>query len=521
MANKKFTSRQILRLAGVGVALVGLSFLLAWFSNGYQSVIGWYNFLLTEVAALVIAWAGYVLLRQEEIPGWLIWLVLGAIVLRLAVGVFWVAALPVWGYPNEVQQAGYVMFDPFLRDNHAWELAQSGESLFSAFRGYSSHDQYGGLLFLSALLYRYIGGEVHRQLLVIVLTSTASGMAVLFTWGFIRRFWEDKAARLAAWGLALYPEAVLLGSSQMRGAFTIPLGAALAYLMLRYSQERKRKDLLLMALLTLLTAAITWAYLLQLIVVLGLLLVGLLIKDRRWKRLPTWLSIGLGILVSVVVLAGGYLWSTLTAMSNFQRHLTENASGVVQAVLGRLPDFLQIPFVVGYGVVRPLLPPAITESGASELWRWVAIWRAVGWTVLLTLLIYATLTVIRKRQFLKPAGMLMWGSWLMILVASFRAGGDIWDNPRYRVGFVVFQLALAVWSVVQHQTDRDPILRRVVVMVLALEGWIFVWYAARFYTVPWWVYRVENKIFYGLLTGGGYWLLDWLWVWSAKKRRVS
>jgi hypothetical protein len=73
----------------------------------------------------------------------------------------------------------------------------------------------------------------------------------------------------------------------------------------------------------------------------------------------------------------------------------------------------------------------------------------------------------------------------------------------------------------QHQTDRDPILRRVIVMVLALEGWIFVWYAARFYDVPWWVYRVENKIYYGLLTGGGYWLLDWLWVWWKKKRRVS
>ncbi|MBN2044441.1 MAG: hypothetical protein JW757_05420 [Anaerolineales bacterium] len=517
----RITPAKVWGIAVAVVVLAGLALLLAWVSHGCQSVIGWHRFLLTEVISLAIAWAGFRLLKNEDIPAWLTWLVAGAVALRLATGIFWAAALPVWGYPNQIQQAGYVMFDPFLRDGDAWELAQSDEPLISAFWGYSPHDQYGGLLFLSALLYRTLGGNIHQPLLVVVVTSMASGMAVLFAWGFIQRLWGyQPAARLAAWGLALYPEAVLLGSSQMRGAFTISLGAALAYLVLRFYQERKRLDLLLIALLAAVTAAFTWAYLFQLAAVLGLLTIGLLLADIDPQAQSRWRKIGWAVLAGALLLTGGVLWPFLSSMNSYQTYLTERASGLVQAVLGRLPEFLHIPFVVSYGVVRPLLPAALMETGTAQLWQVVAIWRAIGWTVLLTLLVYATLTVIRSREWLTPAGMLMWGNWLIILVASFRAGGDLWDNPRYRAGFVVFQIALVVWALLQHQSRRTPLLRRLIVVVALMEIVITLWYASRYSESSLLAGRVETRVLIGMAIGMAYLLLDWLWeVWMKKERK--
>ena len=44
-------------------------------------------------------------------------------------------------------------------------------------------------------------------------------------------------AWIAAWGIAIYPEAVLLGSSQMRESFTITLVVMAFYGLVHYWQE--------------------------------------------------------------------------------------------------------------------------------------------------------------------------------------------------------------------------------------------------------------------------------------------
>jgi hypothetical protein len=252
---------------------------------------------------------------------------------------------------------------------------------------------------------------------------------------------------------------------------------------------------------------------------LGLLLAGLLLSDLEPELQKRWRWIGLGVLGAAVLILGGIFWRSLSSMNSYQTYLTETASGLVQAVLARLPDFLHIPFVVSYGVVRPLLPAALMEFGTSQLWQGIAIWRAVGWTVLLTLLVFATLMVIRTKHVLKPAGMLMWGNWLVILVASFRAGGDLWDNPRYRAGFVVFQIALVVWALFQHQARPSPLLRRIVIMVALMEVVLTFWYAARYTDSAILAGRVETRILIGLTLGGLYWLLDLWWERRVQNRR--
>jgi len=503
------------RAALLGMALAGAAVLLARVSHGFQSAANWGSFLLILLAAAAVGWMCFRIFAREDLPRWLVWLVIGAAALRLALGAFWFAALPEWGYPNEIQQAGYVMFDPFLRDGKAWDLAQSDLPLTAAFQGYTSHDQYGGLLYLSALIYRTLGGPEHLPLQVVAFSAVVSGLAVLFAWGFARRLLGAQVAALTAWGIAFYPEAVLLGSSQMREAFTIPFGAALAYLLVRWWQDRRPADLLLFGLLALITGLITWAYLILLGVVLGLFLLGLWLEQRVPIKLTlkqSLLGAGLGVLA---VAAASYLWNILTRMSAFQGYLTERASGMMQAVYNRLPEFLHVPFMVGYGVVRPLLPAVLIEHGESVLWRWVGILRSAGWTVLLALLIFTSIQVIRKGDWFKSVGMLVWGNWLMVLVASYRAGGDMWDNPRYRAGFAVFQLAVVSWALVQQRADQDPLLRRIIVVAVLLFGLLILWYLPRYTAVPWSSGRIENWLAAGVLIGGLY----WLWDWRRMKRR--
>jgi hypothetical protein len=59
-----------------------------------------------------------------------------AFIIRLGIGVALTLLLPVFGYQDNTEhQAGYVYTDAYIRDNQAWKLASSGESLGKAFSG--------------------------------------------------------------------------------------------------------------------------------------------------------------------------------------------------------------------------------------------------------------------------------------------------------------------------------------------------------------------------------------------------
>ncbi len=503
-------SSALLKWLGAGAFLLVLAFLLAWISFDFTSVNGWINFLALELLMAGLGWLAFFLIREETPPKWLSSLVFGAVLLRLILGIFWFWALPQWGYPNETQQSGYIMYDPFLRDGNAWDLAQSGDSLFEAFRGFSPHDQYGGILFISALVYRTAGFGEHLPQLMLVVTSAVSGLAVLYAWGFTNRLWGRSAAKWAAVGMAVYPETVLLGSAHMREAFTITLGAALGFYLVRFWQTREARDAVLFLLLATLTALITWAYVLQLALVLMLLAAGLVWNHLSKLKLSWVQMIGGGIAAAAMAGSGLYFWRILTKMSEFQGYLTETYSGKLQAIFSRTPEILHTPFLLAYGILRPLLPAALLGKGDAFFWRAVGIWRAVGWSVLLALLVYALFQIVKKKAWFKPAGMLFLGNLLVMLVAAYRAGGDLWDNPRYRAGFAVFQLALAAWGLKEHRKQRDPWLRRVVVLVLIQVTSLLIWYVSRYPGAPWRAGSAMDMVGLGFLVGGLYLLWEWI-----------
>ena len=140
---------------------------------------------------------------------------------RLVLGVALHQALPIAGFDTEVQRAGYVYSDAYERDQTAWTLAASGEPLWQVWTKDVGSDQYGGLLFLSVLTYRLISIDAARPLLVTLLGALWMTIGLAFLYSALRQKFTGRIALLAGWFYTLYPEGMLLGSSQMREPFLV------------------------------------------------------------------------------------------------------------------------------------------------------------------------------------------------------------------------------------------------------------------------------------------------------------
>jgi hypothetical protein len=138
------------------------------------------------------------------------------------------------------------------------------------------------------------------------------------------------------------------------------------------------------------------------------------------------------------------------------------------------------------------------------------VWRALGWTLVLALLLYATYLAIRHKQLFKLPGVLLAANWFVVLVASYRGGGDLWDNPRYRSAFAGVQLMLAAWAWVQAREQKDPWLRRAIGGVVCMVAWFVPWYLRRYGTLEWPIVELQHVIGLGLGTAALYAIWDWV-----------
>ena len=513
-------------LGALALSLIVLGLFVAWAASGFKHLQNWAGFVVVLLLSAALLWSAWKATSTDAglaLPSWLGWLVVAAALLRLAAGVLWHLALPAFGYGNQAESQGYVMADAHQRDQAAWELAQSEEPLIRAFTGYRKEDQYGGLLYLSAFMYRYFGGASHQPVQMVVLAASFSSLAVLFTWALARRSWGQGAAMLSAWIVALYPEAVLLGSSQMREAFTMAIAAAGFYGLVRYWQARTWHGLawILGALLLSLPFSPPFAALL-----LGTLVVQLLFMGG-WQvvhRRRLWLLLGL-----IALLVGSGVWLAwdrfapqgvsnplalavwwLRQTAQWQAYLSESASGWIQRTFDRyLPVWAHMPFLVLYGVVRPFLPAALIDTSAP-VWKAIAVWRSAGWALLLAFLVYATWLAWTRPMGRGLARGLSVVIWIVILLASFRGGGDLWDNPRYRVAFAGLQAALVSWAWVEYRGSRDPWLRRVLIAAGIMLAWFIPWYLRRYSPLEWPVVDLFKTVGLGLATA--VLVLFWDWV---------
>jgi hypothetical protein len=506
----------------------------------------------------------------------MLWMMALAFFLRLGLGLFLEWALPAWGYLNsEPQQAGYVFFDAFRRDMQAWQLASTGGSLLHSFTSEFYSDQYGGMLALSAAVYRFLSPDAHRPHLILILTAMAGSLGIPFLYRAVCIRFNERIATLSAWILVFYPELILLGSSQMREPFLIALGTiafwAVCYweraseelvegklekpsttesepmrledqkqvvgvknslfgpfsplaklrprLLLHFGQLRQRllpitegeikqadtdstsQKLVLPKKIIPNRLKVVFVFVATLMG-MGLfssrvaLAVGVVLVVWFWLDviLPKVSPRGKWIGWIVLAIAGaglaGLSWLWLRSSAALDLFMTVYTSGYLTRIIAFLPDFLHIPFLVAYGLMQPILPAALAET-AIPLWKAIVIFRSLGWYVLAPFLLYAFIAIWFTRpdkDFLPrdTRRILIWLALFClgwVLLSSARAGGDPWDNPRYRALFLPWLALLAAWVCEWVRQKRGAWMRWLVRVFLAEGVFLAVflhWYLSRY-----------------------------------------
>lgn len=445
----------------------------------------------------------------------LAWMVALAFLLRLGLGAAISLGLPVFGYDEPEQNAGYVFYDAYRRDGQAWELAQSGQPLLSAFTEDFATDQYGGLLALSAVVYRGLSADAHRPYLIILLGALAAAGGLPFFHRAVRERWGAGVAAAAGWILALYPDGLLLGASQMREPFLIGLLCVAFWGVIAWPRLGWRAlaitggSLVLMALFSskiVLSAAL----------VLGVWFFLDYLNDRltRARRIALWAGFA-----AAVALLAVFFWDWFAQALFWDMRQMQSTSGQSEIAIGAIGEAFRPLFYTLYGLARPLLPAAIAATRPPWIWKAIDITRSAGWYLLIPLLLYSFWTVWKAR----PAAVkrtLVWFAaavlaWL--LISSARAGGDQWDNPRYRAIFLPWLALLAGWALCWAVEHRDAWLPRWLLVEGIFLGFFTQWYFTRYYPelgwskMPFWAYPAWIVALSAVVLGGG-------WLWDRLRR---
>ncbi len=453
------------------------NYLPAFFSSALISVLG--------ISALAFLW------KKAGKPPRLRILIAAALLLRLVTALLLTTFLPVNGYKqSEQQQAGYVFYDAYRRDTAAFDLAQSNDSLLSAFGKKQSTDQYGGLLALSAGVYRFLSADAHRPLLIALIAAFASVLSIPFLWMTAKELGGEKTANLAAWIVALYPEALLTGSSQMREPFLMAAIALTFWAFLTWKKNKKNRsarwglgigfsvlllispaiaaaDLIFLGGCALFTGQNSALSLRSVLTIFTLLLFTLFAFSAALSKKNITADTPLGVIAE---------WAQRTVL--WDTYQLERGSGWVQKLFSEMPSAFRVPFATAYGLTRPVLPAALIEP-TTPIWKILGIMRAAGWYLLAPILLYGLVSLPRlplasARRFWTWVGL---AAWFWIILASLRAGGDQWDNPRYRVIFLTVQALFAAQAWMQ----KNAWLPRILTIEAIFLAFFTQWYASRYY----------------------------------------
>ncbi|MBG0771702.1 MAG: hypothetical protein H0S82_08330 [Anaerolineaceae bacterium] len=478
--------------------IIGISLALG---AGIQGVVGVGRFLPGFVAGSLITFFGlFIMLIVWHWAGsgkGLAWMMLVAFGLRIVLAVFLIVGLPNFGYDNDEQQAGFVFNDAYRREGTAWALAQSDDSLLKAFDDELGSDQYGGMLLMSALVYRVLSPDAFRPVLISIISATAMSLSIPILLATIQRKFNQRVAVWAGWIMALYPEGILLGASQMREPLMILLITVLIWAVSHWLERvRVKLATVVFALDLILFLLLSYRVAIPCLGVVGLWI--WIVESSRikklWPKLAGWLVIALGGLASLA-----FFKPWLDQVLRWDTHLTVINSGMVNYLVASMPKKWIFPFVVGYGFFQPVLPAALVTS-APAIWKGIGIIRSLGWYALIPLLVYAAVRLWTaesksRRQWL---GVFMAVVVVWILIASARAGGDQWDNPRYRTIFLPWMALLAGWGMDYLASHKDRWFWRILAMEIVFLLVFTEWYFSRYLLIgP----KLSFPVIVGLIVG--------------------
>jgi hypothetical protein len=400
-----------------------------------------------------------------------------AFILRLGGGIVLSRAYQAWGYDKPVYHLGYLFPDAMERDIEAYQVAVSGVPLLFNPDLHLGSDQYGGLGLLSAAVYRLLSPDTHRPVLILILAAAFFALGLPFLQKTARIHWGERTAALAVWIYILYPDGIFFTASQMREPFIIGLSAVALWGALSWRSNLRAAllagFLALLAMLPISPPATAFITILLALLVWIDFTAGR--EGNRWKLLAL-AGIACGALVLLAL-----TWNFFREAAGWDARLAESGSGMIANVIAQLGSRLRLPFITLYGLAQPVLPAAIFEP-SIPLMKIIILLRSAGWYALLPLMAYSVIAVRHTRPGAERIRAL-WLTllpWLWLVISSIRAGGDMSDNPRYRVILLVMLSISAAWAWTQARENRDPWLGR----ILIIEGLFLLfftqWYAARY-----------------------------------------
>lgn len=459
-----------LLISFLGAAALGA--ILSAFSNG----LFWQGWLAAGVLAFISLFLLIKIWRSLGSSSPLAALILTAFLVRIAFSIFVYAALPSIGYDTPVQNAGYFYSDAYNRDQAAFQLAISDKPLITAFTKPTSADQYGGLLFISAFVYRVLSIDTIRPLLISLLAAFAMSAGIGFFYAAIKTRWTEKIALLAGWILVLFPDSILLGSTQMREPFLIGLACVGFWAVLQW-REKSAKALVIPAVVMIVSCLISIPIGMVITAILAMvLLLEWTITHSGWKRTA---SLVIMALICLVAIAGGWVWLKQTLY--FDAYTTRIESGWITMLMEKFGEKWTTPFVTVYGLTQPLLPAAIFEP-SLPIWMTVAILRSLAWYAALPLLLMGIITVWKadrkENKWLLVVFFVTFFIW--VVVSSARAGGDLWDNPRYRYILLPFMSLIIAWGIENYRQTRSAWLWRWVAAISVFLAFFFYFYISRY-----------------------------------------
>ncbi len=458
----------------LGAITSGLFYLFSEFE--FKDVF-WGTWILTSLLYLLMINL-YLKCGPTKFLSWVIGI---ALFLRLGLGLVTTEHLIDWGYDKEPYQSGYLFKDAYSRDLQAWDLASSDKPLWAAFSNDFFTDQYGGLLALSSSIYRLLTPFAHFQINIIFFVAMINIIGIIFLAAGLKE--KNKVNVFSATSkiiiliFAFYPDAILFSASQMREPILLGISACLFWIIHKQEINIKRR-LLFFSLISI--------FLLIISLKIGIFIifsffVWMLFQPyiKKNKFFNSKFIIFPIILFVLIALYFSYNW--IIEAGKWDAILLERNSGFVQYIVSIIGKKYRLLFASLYGLFQPVLPAALIEP-SKLFWGVLNSMRALGWYLLMPVIVYGFVYIFREKQKEKKLEYLF--LWLLsifwIFLSSIRAGGDMWDNPRYRLSFLLFIAYIVGVAFYHGWKTKDHWLARFFVAELVFVLFFLQWYISRY-----------------------------------------
>ena len=464
----------------IGLPII-LGSIVSWiffiFSEYNLNEVFWGTWLFTSLFFLLLIY----LIQKSEVTKFLTWVVGISLFLRLGLGLITTENLIDWGYDQEPYQSGYLFKDAYSRDNQAWDLAISDQPIWAAFSNDFFTDQYGGLLALSSLIYRLFTPDAHFQINIIFFVTMINVIGILFLALGLREKNKDigfsPSSKIIILIFSFYPDAVLFSASQMREPILLGISACLFWII----HKQKIKIWNRFALFSLFSIFLLLISLKIGIFIIFSFLIWMLFQPYRKQIKVLNSKIIILPVVVIVIIALFFSSKWILEAGKWDALLLERNSGFVQYIVSIIGSRYRLLFASIYGLFQPVLPAALIEP-SKLFWKILNSFRALGWYLMIPILVYGIVYFFRENEkFKKFEYLFIWSfSVFWIILSSIRAGGDMWDNPRYRLSFLIFIAYIIGVAFYHGWKTKDHWLTRIFIAELVFVLFFLQWYISRY-----------------------------------------